>query len=134
MTIVVPGQILPDSFVRNIVITLEGMGHKAVNVPTAWSQRIQGRLFPKLCRYMELGIPQLEIAAWNRLVRTVSRLQPELVLLPYAAPPQVLRLLRGASGAKIVCWFTDAISNFYRSYLIAGSYDALFVKEPSLVL
>jgi spore maturation protein CgeB len=133
MTIVVPGLILPDSFVRNIVVTLEGMGHKAVNVPTAWSQRVRSRLFKTLCIYTELGIPQLEIAAWNRLVRTVARLQPELVLLPYAAPPQVLRLLRDASGAKIVCWFTDAISNFYRSYLIAGSYDALFIKEPSLV-
>ena len=77
MTIVVPGLILPDSFVRNIVVTLEGMGHKAVNVPTAWRQRVQSRLFQKLFIYMELGIPQLEIAAWNRLVRTVAKLQPE---------------------------------------------------------
>lgn len=133
MTIVVPGIIFPDSYVRNIVITLERMGHKVVNVRTDWSQRTGSLFFQKLFARLTPALPWLEIAGWNELVRAVARVQPELVLFPYAAPPQVIRLLRDASGAKLVCWFTDAMSNFYRSYLVAGSYDAVFIKEPSLI-
>ncbi len=133
MTIVVPGVIFPDSFVRNIVVTLEAMGHKVVNVRTARHYHHQNRILHTFWKYLPLAVPSLERAAWNNLVKTVAKLQPDLVLLTYGVPPQVLRDIRVACGAKIVCWFTDPVANYYRGYLIAGSYDALFIKEPFLV-
>jgi len=133
MKIVVTGSQFPDSFTRNIFVTLESMGHEVTAVATSHSYHHQNRIQRVFWAYASLAFPRIERAAFVNLIRTVAEIQPDMVLLTYGLPPEILRQLREVSGAKIACWFTDAISNFNRGYLVAGSYDALFIKEPYLI-
>jgi len=133
MKIVVVGPQFPDSFARNIVVTLEHMGHQVINVSTSRAYHHQNRWMHAFWKYLPLAFHSLENAAHKQLIRTVATFQPKLVLLTHALPPEVIEAIRGDADSKIVCWFTDSIANFYRAYLIAGSYDALFLKEPFLL-
>ena len=133
MKIVVTGPQFPDSFARNISVTLEQMGHRVIDASISRAYHHQNRLASLFWRYLPLVVPSVEQAAYRKLVRCVARHQPDLVLLTQAVPPEVIDGLHRASAAKVVCWFTDAIVNFYRSYVVAGAYDALFLKEPAIV-
>jgi spore maturation protein CgeB len=133
LKIVVTGPQFPDSFARNISVTLEHMGHRATNISTTRAYHHQNRLLQAFWIYAPRVFSSLERAAHNKLIKTVAANQPDLILLTYGLPPPVLSELRNVCSSKIVCWFTDAVSNFYRAYLLAGSYDALFVKESHIV-
>lgn len=133
MKVLVTGSQFPDSFTRNIVVTLQTMGHDVVSVRTTRAHHHQNRLAHAFWKYLPVIFSGVEHAAYRALLVSVATFQPDLVLLTYGIPPEILSQLRAASPAKIVCWFPDAISNYYRSYLIAGSYDGLFIKEPHLV-
>ena len=133
LKIVVVGTQFPDSFARNISVNLKLMGHLVTNVSTSRAHHNQSRVFQAFWIYAPKAFPLLERAAYDKLVKTVSANQPELVLLTQGLPPQVLNQLRDVSASKLVCWFTDPVANFYRGYLIAGWYDAIFLKEPHIV-
>src|SRR5437764_11941616 len=119
MKIVVVGPQFRDSFARNIVVTLQSMGHEVTNVSGTRALHLQNRLAHAFWACLPVVFPSLERTLFNELIRTVRRVQPDLVLLTYGLPPEIIRRLRDVSGAKIACWFPDAISNFYRSYLLA---------------
>jgi spore maturation protein CgeB len=133
MKIIVVGPQFPDSFARNVVVTLEGMGHQVLNVRTSRAYHHQNRLAHAFWSYLPLLVPAVEQAYYKQLIRMVIQSQPDLLLLTYGIPPQILKEIRDMSSAKVACWFTDPISNIYRGYLVAGFYDALFVKEPFIV-
>jgi spore maturation protein CgeB len=133
LAVVVTGPQFPDSFARNISVTLEHMGHRVTNVSTTRAYHHQNRLSQAFWIYAPRIFNPLERAVYKKLIQTVGAHQPDMILLTQGLPPQVLSELRDVCAAKIVCWFTDSVANFYRAYLIAGSYDALFVKEPSIV-
>jgi spore maturation protein CgeB len=76
----------------------------------------------------------VETWSFNALIRRAKAIRPELVLVTYGAlPPQVVTKLRWECGAKVACWFTDAISNLHRQYLLASPFDALFLKDAFMV-
>lgn len=133
LRIIVTGPQFNDSFAKNISITLEQMGHCVTNIATTRAYHHQNRILQAFWIYAPRVFSPLERAAYKKLIKTVAENQPDLVLLTQALPPEVLSELRNICASKIACWFTDAISNFYRGYLIAGSYDALFVKEPHIL-
>jgi spore maturation protein CgeB len=133
LKIVVVGAQFPDSFARNVSVSLEHMGHLVTNVSTSRAYHNQNRVFQAFWIYAPRAFPLLERVAYDKLVKTVAANQPDLVLLTQGLPPQVLKRLSEVSASKLVCWFTDPVANFYRGYLIAGSYDAIFVKESHIV-
>lgn len=134
MKILVAGPQFPDSFARNIVVTLRQMDHKVTSVQGT-RERHHGRRLPTLFwRYLPKAFPALERKVFRDVVRTVEAAQPDLILVSNGTmPPEVVRNLKSACGGKVVCWYTDPVTNLYRQYLPASSYDAVFLKEPFLV-
>lgn len=134
MKIVVVGPQFPDSFARNVAVTLQGMGCQVTAVEGC-RVRHHGRRLPNLFwRYLPKVFPALERATFKEVVRTAAAVQPDLVLVTYGfMPPEVVRDVKRVSSAKVVCWFTDSIMNPHRQYFLAGAFDAVFLKEPFLV-
>ncbi len=134
MKVLVVGPQFPDSFARNIVVTLDRMGHQVAGVQGA-RVRHHGRRLPNLfwgC--LPQAFPALERKVFREVVHRAAALQPDLVLVTYARlPPEIVRELKRVCGGKIVCWYTDSPANMGRQHLIASSFDAVFVKEPSMV-
>jgi spore maturation protein CgeB len=134
MRILVIGPQFADSFARNICVTLEAMGHEVATENGTNTHHHGNRYWNAVWRSLHQGFPSLEIGSFDALVHRAKALQPELILVTYGAmPPQVVAKLREQCGAKVACWFTDAISNLHRQYLLASPFDALFLKEPFMV-
>lgn len=133
MKIVVVGPCFPDSFARNIVVTLEAMGHTVKSLSSTRVRHHQNRLVNAFWRYGPLAIPQLDDLSWRPLLTEARDSRPDLILLTYGIPPKVISGIRDLCSAKICCWYTDPVANTYRAYLLAGEYDAVFLKEPYLV-
>lgn len=133
LEIAVVGAQFPDSFARNISVTLGHMGHSVTNISTTRAYHHQNRYLNAFWTYAPKVFSSLERAAYRKLIKTVAANQPDLILLTQGLPPLVISELRETCRSKLACWFTDAVSNLYRAYLVAGTYDALFMKEPSIV-
>src|SRR5664280_2944849 len=80
LKIVVVGPQYPDSFARNVSVTLENMGHLVTNVSTSRAYHNQNRVFQVFWIYAPKAFPLLERVAYNKLVKTVAADQPDLVL------------------------------------------------------
>jgi len=134
MKVLVVGPQLPDSFARNVGVTLERMGHAVAGVQGT-RLRHHGRRLPNLFwGYVPKAFPALERKLFTETIRAAEAVQPDLALVTYGGlSPEVVSRLRAACGGKVVCWYTDPVSNVYRHYLLASHFDAVFVKEPFLV-
>lgn len=134
MRILVCADFYPDSFGRNLAVTLKAMGHRVVTVEqslvhqcSGWYRRAFWTLVPK-------AFPSVETRRHRALVAAARESDPDLVLLTYnSIPPEVIRCARKQCRAKIVAWFPDAISNLARQYLLASDLDAWFFKDPCMV-
>jgi spore maturation protein CgeB len=134
MKIVVVGPQFPDSFARNIVVALDRMGHRVTSIQGARTRHHGSRLAAAFWDYAPRAFPELERRVYREVVQTAAVVQPDLVLVTYGnMPPEVVRALKGSCGGKVVCWYTDSMMNLGRQYLIANFFDAIFVKEPTLV-
>ena len=131
MRIVVVGPIFPDSFARNITFTLSAMGHELVVMPGTRAYHHQSRLPSLFWRYAPQAFPIIERRMWSDLISRAKAFAPQLVLVSMGnLSPQTVDELKAACDAKVVCWYTDAIANLYRHYLVAAPYDAVFLKDP----
>ncbi len=132
MRILVFGPIFPDSFARNVAVTLEAMGHD-VRTLAPWRP-------PDWLPYSARNA--LAAAAWrgwvgnasSALTRLVRQFEPELVLNCYwDLSPEVVARLRRDSSARLAVWFPDHPANLRRQYLIAAPYHAVFFKARYIV-
>lgn len=134
MKILVAGPQFPDSFARNIVVTLDRMGHQVISVQGLRAHHHGGRLASMFWNYLPKAFPELEKSLFRRVVQAAGATQPDLVLVTFASmPPQVVSSLKQVCSAKVACWYTDPITNLYRHYLLASDFDFIFLKEPFLV-
>jgi len=134
MRILVAGPQFPDSFARNIGVTLERMGHEVATVQGTRMRHHGGKLPNLFWGYVPKAFPALERRIFSDIIRTAEAVQPDLVLVTYGIlPPEVVCDLKSVCGGKIVCWYTDSIMDPHRQYLVASSFDAIFLKEPFLV-
>jgi spore maturation protein CgeB len=134
MRILVVGPQFPDSFARNISVTLQAMGHQVTTEDGTNTRHHGNRYWSVFWESLHRGFPSLENWSFDALIRRAKALRPELVLITYGKmPPQVVARLREECCAKVACWFTDAISNLHRQYLLASPFDAIFLKEPFMV-
>lgn len=134
MKILVAGPQFPDSFARNIATTLQRMGHQVTGVQGLRTRHHGGKLATLFRGYLPKAIPVLEKKLFRGIIKTAGTEQPDLVLVTYGSmPPEVVSALKRTCGAKIVCWYTDAVTNLYRQYLLAAGFDFVFLKEPFMV-
>lgn len=131
MRVLVSGNIFPDSFARNIAVTLERQGHTVLTVGESSARLDQNGFLSKVWSTISGALPRVERGRHRTLIRAVERLQPDLILAAHALlPVNVVREMRSASDAKIAVWFPDALVNLGRQYLFASDYDAWFFKDP----
>jgi spore maturation protein CgeB len=129
MKILVSGNIYPDSFAKNIVVTLQEMGQFVRTTGPALSGG-HSVLPRKLLDYAKRAFIRLEESSYNPVIREAADFGPDLILFPGDQPhPRVIRKLRLECTAKIVQWFPDAISNLDRQYILASDYDVIFFKD-----
>jgi spore maturation protein CgeB len=130
MRILVVGPQFPDSFARNVVVTLQRMGF---DVSADNPEVHRGRPDRLLNPFLLLGVqfsPRFESFVQDRFVRRAEALRPDLVLVTYGGvTPQTVKRLRGISPA-VAAWYTDPSPNLGREYLLAGDYHCWFFKEP----
>ena len=130
MKILVFGQIYPDSFAKNILVTLRAMGHDAQAVTNPVFQTGRSISLLKVVNYANRVLPCLEQWPYRSLVRQAADFRPDLVLIPgEQPPPAVIRELKQKGRTTVVQWFPDALSNFGRHYVLAADYDAYFFND-----
>lgn len=89
---------------------------------------IAGRVAHKV---MSMAFREPERLAEKRLLETVSRFQPTLILVILGSQlsPKTVELMRQRTKAPIVCWCQDQMTTLGRQYLLGAGYDAVFVKD-----
>jgi len=70
----------------------------------------------------------------NRIVKRAKAARPDLIITVQGGlfPDTVHELKR--DGTKVVLWFPDAVVNLGRMLMLLAPYDALFFKDPELVV
>jgi len=134
MRILVFGSIYPDSFAKNILVTLQAMGHEVRPVRSRRLEIDGSRLPGKAFNILRLGVPRVEEWTYRTGIREAADFRPELVIVAGEQPPPVvIRDLRRQTGATVVQWFPDALANFGRQYILASDYDTYFFKDAYIV-
>jgi len=142
MKIVVVGRIFPDSFAKNIGVTLENMGHKVTiyeeNKPLTKFLSDNSLGSHKFLRYIENSLirfsSKFEQKIYKSLIKIAIQNKPDLILVTYNnIPPKVTKIIKELIKVKIVLWFPDDLSNLDRQYLFQSNYDVVFLKDPFMV-
>src|SRR5437762_996423 len=133
MKILVIGPQFPDSFARNIVVTLRRMGFDVyADYPGVHHGRSDQGLNPFLLQGAKIW-PRFENFVQDHLVRRARNVRPDLVLVTYGGvTPHTVKKLREISSA-VAAWYPDPSANLNREYLLASDYHCIFFKEPRAV-
>lgn len=142
MKIIVVGRLFPDSFAKNISISLKKMDHTVINFE---ENKPFTKLLPdnslgshKLLRYFENSLirfsSKFEKKIYKSLIRISHQNKPNLILICYNnIPPNVIKTIKDLIKVKIVLWFPDSLSNLDRQYVFQSNYDAVFFKDTFMV-
>ncbi len=134
MRILVFGSIYPDSFAKNVLVTLQAMGHETRPVRSPWLEFDGSRLPGKAFHYLRLASPKVEQWTYRHLIGEAAEFRPELVIVAGEQPPPVvIGNVKRRTRTTVVQWFPDALANFGRQYVLAAEYDAYFFKDPYIV-
>ncbi len=131
--LLVVGRQYPDSFARDIAVSLERMGFQ---VSTGYPEMVKGQPKRRPLHFLTGRVqlfPFLEKRLQERFVRTVEKAKPDVVLVTYSElTPATVKQLRNLVPA-VVAWYPDPTANLGREYLLASEYHAVFFKEPRAV-
>jgi spore maturation protein CgeB len=134
MKIAVVGPQFPDSFARNIVFTLERMGHTVLAEEGTYRKHNRGRYAAAATELALKALPSLNLRLYEKLIRKLSETRPDLVLVTHDfLPAAVLKELKKRVKSPVVVWYIDPIANLKGGGLFRCEYDAFFAKEPRLV-
>src|SRR5271154_6390490 len=130
--LVVGSYAAPDSFEWHIVDSLQTLGcgvrfsHRAHSISgvRGFAERAGQKMANLLIRE-----PELRIEA--RLLREIETFSPTVILVVLGSQisPKTMDKIRTRTGASIVCWCQDQMTTMGRQFLLAGGYDAVFVKD-----
>ncbi len=124
----------PDSFADNVAATLRDMGHEvATEQPTPLSQ-IGGR-FRAAWERIEQRLAGQKMTARDRaLHKAALAYRPEVLLCTTnSVHPETLHALRAQCGTWNAIWWGDVPGNAARFELLDPAWDAVFVKDRSVV-
>jgi spore maturation protein CgeB len=134
MRVLVVGDHAPDRFADNIATSLRDGGHEVKAVPTfRWPLSGAGRLRLRVHAGLQL-VPAAARRVQRHVVDAAEEFAPDLVInidsrLSYTLVAEI----RSASGAPAVFWFPDSPGNLGRETHLLADYDALFLKDSSIV-
>lgn len=99
--------------------------------PFAGSRNVAQRFASK---FMTVMVREPERLFERRLVNTVARFEPDLILVIMGnqVSPKTIQRLRSVTRSPIVCWCQDQMTTLGRQYLLGSEYDAVFVKDRYL--
>ena len=124
------GRYFPDSFARNVAVTLEKMGVQVGTLPQL------SEIAYKSTRLKSAGeVAKRVIPAWRRWlsyreVKRVSAFRPDLVLsLTRELDPWAVDEIRARTKALVVHWYADSICNVRRDEIVNSLYNAVFLKD-----
>jgi spore maturation protein CgeB len=134
--LVVGSYAYPDSFEWHLVDSLKAIGcepnlfhsGKHVDGILGLVEKARGKATDLLRREPERLVER-------RLLRRIDEFAPDVVLvvLGNQLSPKTIALIRKRSGARIVCWCQDHMTTLGRQFLVAGGYDAVFLKDRYLL-
>ena len=132
--ILVIGDNFEDSFVDNILSTLNGMGFETMWAPANLLTNTKNVYARLLSSHIQKAFPNIESIGLKKIIYSAQMFDPDLIINTHSGvPPKVIELLKIKTKAKIVCWYTDSIANLSRQYLLASPYDIWFFKDPYMV-
>jgi spore maturation protein CgeB len=122
----------PDSFEWHIVDSLKHLGcvvelfHYAKNI-----SGIFGFAERALSKAESILIREPELRKQTRLFLTIDSFSPTVILVVLGSQlsPKTMALIRKRTSAPVVCWCQDQMTTLGRQFLLACSYDAVFVKD-----
>lgn len=122
----------PDSFEWHIVDSLRRLGctvellHHGRHVAGAL-----GAAERALHKTSTLLLREPERRIEKPLLRAIDVFSPTLVLVVLGSQvsAKTMALMRKRTRAQIVCWCQDQMTTLGRQHLLAGEYDAVFVKD-----
>lgn len=133
LRILVIGEVFPDSFAENVAVSLADAGHETKLVspfrpPLDGSGRLSSRLRVELP-----SSPRLALRAQRHVIEAYEGQRPDLILNVdfRLSVPIVRELARGE--APLAFWFPDSRGNLGRETHVLGGYDAIFLKDSTVV-
>ena len=125
----------PDSMESHVRAAILQMGMSveffSTLPPFAGSRNAVQRFASK---FMTVMVREPERLFERRLVNTVARFEPDLILVIMGnqVSPKTIQRLRSVTRSPIVCWCQDQMTTLGRQYLLGSEYDAVFVKDRYL--
>jgi spore maturation protein CgeB len=122
----------PDSFEWHLVDSLRHLG---CTVELVHSQKhiagALGYLEKAFHKATNLLVREPERLIEARLLRTIDAFSPALILvvLGNQLSPKTMVKVRKRTRARIVCWCQDHMTTLGRQFIVAGEYDAVFLKD-----
>jgi spore maturation protein CgeB len=140
MKVLVVGKFGVEEFGWHISTTLQAMGHDVQRHEIGYKRDNQAGPLKKrvesgvvLLEQLARQVPQVAVQLSRALLREAGRdIDLTIVTHDLLTPDQVLGL-RQRTGAPVVLWFPDAISQLGKAMFLNAPYDFLFFKEPYLV-
>ena len=141
MKILVVGKFYTEGFALHIAETLTEMGHMVERYePGLRTGRMAGLAGQRLDQVRHSiyvvtdNLPSIRARRSKSLWQVVHGKAIDLVLVcsDFLWPDEVGELKR-RTGAPVVMWYPDPISNFGKGYFMNAPYDALFFKDPFIV-
>jgi spore maturation protein CgeB len=142
LKVLVVGRVYDDAFASLIGDGLREIGCLPSHFDPAPGQGMissskLGRLGQALGLARELlrRSPRGEATGRRRLLKKIEEEGPfDLVLCTHDfLMPRVVAALKAKTGAPVVLWHPDAVSNFGRHMFVNAPFDAVFLKDPYLV-
>lgn len=128
MRVGVIGPMWPDSLADNIVDCLGDLAVTPVALGPAGpdgSGRLAARTVQTVARF---GAETVALVQRPLLRRAREAACDVIINVDQSLVPQIVAGLK-RTAAQVVLWYPDSMSNIGRSSMIAGDYDALFLKD-----
>lgn len=132
MKVGVVGPVFPDSFADNILTCLPDVGARSVALGPS-QPRPRTPMARHALTFAVRASTSAALATQRAIVRRARREQLDIVIcLDGLLLPATVAQLR-AGGAKVCLWFPDHVANIQRGLALVSDYDALFLKDPTMV-
>jgi spore maturation protein CgeB len=122
----------PDSFEWHIVDSLQNLGCAVSLFHHGHSiSGVRGFAERAVRKTANLLIREPELRIEARLLREIETFSPSVILVVLGSQisPKTIDKIRKRTSACIVCWCQDQMTTLGRQFLLAGGYDAVFVKD-----
>lgn len=141
LRILIVGKFYPEGMALHIAETLTAMCHAVETFEVGFrhghgGSRLRNRLRNVGIELYALSdrVPALRERRARPLLDAATAFAADLILVTYDfLLPDEVEALKRRTGAQVVMWFPDAVSNLGRMAFLDAPYDALFFKDPYIV-